>query len=112
MGKNARAMISRRRNKGLDVSLPLQLTFVKNRVPQYSFVSSSLLNLSEKEVYFPAMKKISKGRKVWMAFTLPVDNLDEYDISKLRVKIEGQVVRSEEGGFSVRFANTFRVSMA
>ncbi len=112
MGTNARPMNGKRKNNRFKLSLPLQLTVMKDNLPQYSIVGSSLLDLSEKGAYVRAMKKISEGRKVLMAFTLPVDNMDRYDINKLRVNLEGQVIRTEESGFAVKFADTFRVTMA
>ncbi len=112
MEKNTRPINRQRKDDRLNVSLPLQLTVVKNKALQYSIVGSSLLNLSERGAYVRAMKKVSKGRKVQMAFTLPLDNMDKYDINKLRVNLEGQVIRTEESGFAVRFADTFRVRMA
>ena len=75
-------------------------------------IGSSLLNLSERGAFVRGMKKISEGRKVLMAFTLPIDNMDRYNINKLRVNLEGQVIRSEKNGFTVKFADTFRVTMA
>lgn len=110
MEKNTSPINSQRKDGRLNVSLPLKITVVKDRVPQYSIVGSSLLNLSERGAYVRAMKKISKGRKVLMAFTLPIDNMDRYDINKLRVNLEGQVIRTEESGFAVKFAETFRVT--
>ncbi len=110
MEKNTRPINGQRKDDRLNVSLPLQLTVVKNKIPQYSIVGSSLLNLSERGAYVRAMKKISTGRKVLMAFTLPIDNMDEYDINKLRVNLEGRVIRTEESGFAVKFAETFRVT--
>jgi hypothetical protein len=112
MENNTRPMNGKRKNKRFNVSLPLQLTIVKDNRPQYSMIGSSLLNLSEKGAFVRAMKKISEGRQVLIAFTLPVDNMDRYDINKLRVNLEGQVIRTEKSGFAVKFADTFRVTMA
>jgi hypothetical protein len=109
MKKNPGAINGKRKGDRFNVYFPLQLTVVENKVPQYSVVGSSLLNLSEGGAYVRAMEKIAEGQEVLMDFTLPLDNMDKYDINKLRVNLEGQVIRTEESGFAVKFAETFRV---
>ena len=110
MKNNAAAINGKREDNRFNVDIPLQLTVVENKVPQYSMVGSSLLNLSEGGAYVRALKKIAKGQEVQMDFTLPIDNMDQYDINKLRVKLEGQVIRTEKSGFAVKFADTFSVT--
>ncbi len=110
MEKNTVSTKGNREDYRLDLSFPLHLTVELDDAAQYSVIGSSLLNLSRRGAYVRAMQKISKGRRVHMAFTVPVEYLDEYEIDKVRVDLEGKVIRSEPSGFAVKFAKTFRVS--
>ena len=109
MEKNASRMKGKRKDDRSILSLPLQLTVEQDGVPN-SITGSSRLNLSKREAYVRAMQKISKGGKVLMTFTLPIDYMDQYEINKLRVNLEGKVIRSEKSWFAVKLANKCSVS--
>ena len=110
MGSTTIPIKGSRKDNRFDLRLPLQLTVEQDGALQYSISGSSLLNLSQRGAYVLAETKISKGRKVFMAFTWPVDYMDKYESDKLRVDLEGKVIRSEPSGFAVKLAETFRVS--
>ena len=69
-------------------------------------------NICAGGAYFFTKAPIPEGTRVQMDFVLSIDKLKGLLDSQCRIKVRGEVVRSEETGIAIRFDKDYQIESA
>ena len=69
-------------------------------------------NICAGGAYFFKKAPIPEGTRVQMDFVLSIDKLKGLLDSQCRIKVKGEVVRSEETGIAIRFDKDYQIESA
>ena len=73
---------------------------------EISLVSS---NICAGGAFFITEEPLPEGTRIRMDFTLSIEKLKKLLDSECRIKVKGEVVRSEEAGIAVRFHEDYQI---
>ena len=99
----------RRSLKRFDLKLPIRASTFENEQSKQFLVGVSIRDISGDGAFLKSIKTVSVGRRVMLDLTLPIEGLDTLAAERLKVNIVGEVVRTEQSGFAVRFCDTYQI---
>ena len=99
----------RRTLERFDLKLPIRATAFENEQSKQVLVGVSIRDISGKGAFLNSIQSVSIGHRVMLDLTLPAEGLDTLSAERLKVNLVGEVVRSEQSGFAVRFCETYQI---
>jgi hypothetical protein len=99
----------RRSLERFDLKLPIRVSAFENEQSKQVFVGVSIRDISGNGAFLNSIQTVSIGHRVMLDLTLPVEGLDTLSAERLNVNMVGEVVRSEQSGFAIRFCDTYQI---
>ena len=99
----------RRSLKRFDLKLPIRVSAFENEQSKQVLVGVSIRDISGNGAYLNSIQAVSKGQGVMLDLALPIEGLDTLCAERLNVNMVGEVVRTEQSGFAVRFRETYKI---
>ena len=92
-----------------DLEVPARIGIVRSDqadAPELALMTS---NICAGGAFFTTGEYLPEGTRVKLDFVLTIDKLKEILDSHCRIKVEGEVVRTEEKGIAVRFDEDYEI---
>jgi hypothetical protein len=99
----------RRSLKRFDLKLPIRISALENDQSKQVLVGASIRDISGNGAFVNSIQSVSEGHRVTLDLTLPIEGLDTLSADRLKVNLAGEVVRTEQSGFAVRFCETYQI---
>jgi hypothetical protein len=101
--------LERRTLKRFDLKLPIRASAFENEQSKQVIVGVSIRDISGNGAFVNSIQTVSKGHRVMLDLTLPIEGLDTLSAERLKVNLVGEVVRTEQSGFAIRFCETYQI---
>ena len=101
--------LERRSLKRFDLKLPIRASAFENEQLKQVIVGVSIRDISGNGAFVNSIQTVSTGHRVMLDLTLPIEGLDTLSAERLKVNIVGEVVRTEQSGFAIRFCETYQI---
>ena len=92
-------------------NLPIRASTFENEQPKQVLVGASIRDISGNGAFLNSFQTVPIGHRVMLDLTLPIEGLDTLSAARLKVNIEGEVVRTGQNGFAVRFFDAYQISI-
>ena len=102
-------MEDKRAYERFDLEVPARLGIVGPEREKEVEISLTTTNICAGGAFLPTKNPLPKGTRVKMDFILSIDKLKEMLDSHAQIKVEGEVIRTEESGIAVRFDENYEI---
>ena len=105
-------MEDKRAYKRFDLKVPGRLGIAESERTDEQEVDLTTINISAGGAFLDTSVLLPEGTRVKMDFILSIDKLKELMDSHCRIKVQGEVIRSDESGIAVRFDEDYEIMAA
>ena len=102
-------MEDKRAYERFDLKVPARLGVLGSNYGEADEVSLTTVNICAGGAFFITEAPLPQGTRVKMDFVLSIDKLKELLDSHCRIKVQGEVIRTDESGIAVRFDEEYEI---
>ena len=105
----ADSMEEKRVYERFDLKVPARLGIVGSDRGEADEVSLTTVNICAGGAFFITETPLPQGTRVKMDFVLSIEKLKELLDSHCRIKVRGEVIRTDQSGIAVRFDEDYEI---
>jgi c-di-GMP-binding flagellar brake protein YcgR len=102
-------MEDKRAYKRFDLKVPARIGIAESERIEEQEVDLTTINISAGGAFLDTKAILPQGTRVKMDFILSIEKLKELTDSQCRIKVKGEVIRSDESGIAVRFDKDYEM---
>jgi hypothetical protein len=102
-------MEDKRAYERFDLEVPANIEFARSDQDEMDLVSLKTINISAGGAFFRTDDLLPPGTRVKLDLTLSIEKLNELLDSHCRIKVEGEVIRSEDLGIAIKFDDNYEI---
>ena len=102
-------MEDKRAYERFDLEVPANIEFARSGQGEMDLVSLKTINISAGGAFFRTDDPLPPGTRVKLDLTLSIEKLKELLDSHCRIKVEGEVIRSEDLGIAIKFDDNYEI---
>jgi hypothetical protein len=92
-----------------DLKVPARLGILGSDKGAADEVSLTTINICAGGAFFNTETPLPQGTRVKMDFVLSIDKLKELLDSHCRIKVQGEVIRTDQSGIAIRFDEDYEI---
>ena len=99
----------RRSLKSFKLAQPVRISVFESEQSKRDLLGVSIRDISGIGAFLNSIQSVSKGNTLKLYLTLPINGLDALTADRLNINMVGEVVRTEDNGFAIRFSETYQI---
>ena len=103
-------MEDKRAYERFDLEVPASIGFARSDQEEMDLVSLKTINICAGGAFFKTDDPLPPGTRVKLDLTLSIEKLKELLDSHCRIKVEGEVIRSEGSGIAIKFDEDYEIT--